>query len=452
MRELHPRARLLVVAVLASATAVLVWAVSASVDATATYWSRVAALWVLFALATHFATRASSSVGVSVSYIVGLAAVILIGPAGAAIVGTAAIFTTTRGVGRHTKRLFNASMFALCAVVAGHAWGLFAGTGLPSGDGAVAEQLLGLLAATLAYFVLNNGLVAMIVSLTSGLSLRRTWAGSMSWLTLSQLGYGLMGLLLAHLYDEMGPASAVFFLAPLLVARQAFDNYAQQREAYDSTVRAFAQAVETKDFYTRGHSERVSRVAEMIAREHGMREDRVQVIRIAGMLHDVGKLGVPTRVLQKQGKLNELEFEAIKLHPLRGYEMLCEIEFLHEALDGVYHHHERMDGRGYPMGLTGEEIPEFARIVMVADAFDSMTSTRSYRQAKSVDEAITELRRCEQVQFDPHMVDCLVRAIGKHGWEPHAEDYHGEQVSRETMVMRPGHIVSSFEQAEQRRG
>jgi len=233
----------------------------------------------------------------------------------------------------------------------------------------------------------------------------------------------------------------VVLMAPLLVARKAFANYTEERVAYDATVRALVQAVETKDYYTRGHSERVSLIAERIAREAGMREDRVEVVRYAGMLHDIGKLGVPTPVLQKQGKLNGPEFEAIKLHPARGYEMLCEIDFLHEALTGVYHHHERLDGRGYPLGLAGDEIPEFARVIMVADAFDSMTSTRSYRFAKTVDEAVAELRRCEGVQFDPRMVECLVAAVAKHGWEPTPEQFLGEQVSRDGVPLadrRPG--------------
>jgi HD-GYP domain-containing protein (c-di-GMP phosphodiesterase class II) len=261
--------------------------------------------------------------------------------------------------------------------------------------------------------------------------LRRVWVGSLSPIVVAYVGYGMLGLLMAELYEEVGVVAALLFLSPLLVARAAFANYAELRKTYDSTVKALVQAVETKDYYTRGHSERVSGVTEMIAREWGMREDRVQVIRIAGMLHDVGKLGVPTKILQKQGKLNQLEFEAIKLHPLRGYEMLCEIDFLNEALTGVYHHHERLDGHGYPMGLKGDEVPEFARIIMVADAFDSMTSTRSYRLAKTVDEAIGELRRCEVVQFDPKVVDCLVAAVAKHGWQPHAEPFHGEKVTKE---------------------
>ena len=133
-------------------------------------------------------------------------------------------------------------------------------------------------------------------------------------------------------------------------------------------------------------------------------------------MHDVGKLGVPTKLLQKTERLSEEEFAAIKLHPVRGLEMLSDIEFLDEAFKGILHHHERLDGRGYPMGLAGSQIPEFARAIAVADAFDSMTSTRSYRGARTVDEAIVELIRCKGSQFDPRMVDALVSSLAKEPW------------------------------------
>jgi HD-GYP domain-containing protein (c-di-GMP phosphodiesterase class II) len=135
------------------------------------------------------------------------------------------------------------------------------------------------------------------------------------------------------------------------------------------------------------------------------------------MLHDVGKLGVPTKVLQKTGKLTEEEYAAIQLHPMRGLEIIREIGFLDEALAGIMHHHERIDGRGYPMGLAGDEIPEFARVLAVADAFDCMTSTRSYRGARSLAEAVAELRRCSGTQFDPAFVDAMVAAVEREGWQ-----------------------------------
>jgi putative nucleotidyltransferase with HDIG domain len=242
----------------------------------------------------------------------------------------------------------------------------------------------------------------------------------LSLLLVSDLGYATLGLLIAALWHLMGPFAAVLVLIPLFVARWAMGQFAAQEGAYSATMAALCQAVETKDFYTRGHSERVSRGATLLARQIGMGAERVEAIRYAGMLHDVGKLGVPTKVLQKTGPLTEEELAAIQLHPMRGLEIVRQIGFLTEALDGIMHHHERMDGKGYPMGLAGDEIPEFARVIAVADAFDSMTSTRSYRGARSVEEAVAELRKCSGMQFDPMLVDAFIAALGRERWESQA--------------------------------
>ncbi len=134
------------------------------------------------------------------------------------------------------------------------------------------------------------------------------------------------------------------------------------------------------------------------------------------MLHDVGKLGVPTSVLQKRSTLTDDEYAAIQLHPMRGLDIVREIGFLDEALAGIMHHHERIDGKGYPMGLAGDEIPEFARVLSVADAFDAMTSDRSYRGARPVPEAVAELRKWAGKQFDPAFVDAFVTAIERDSW------------------------------------
>ena len=155
----------------------------------------------------------------------------------------------------------------------------------------------------------------------------------------------------------------------------------------------------------------------MIARQIGMRPDRAEALVFAGMLHDVGKLGVPTKVLQKAGPLTEEEYAAIQLHPMRGLEIVREIGFLNEALAGIMHHHERIDGRGYPMGFAGDEIPEFARIIGVADAFDSITSTRSYRKARTVAQGVEELRKGAGSQFDPAIVAAFIAALGRDGWK-----------------------------------
>jgi hypothetical protein len=282
------------------------------------------------------------------------------------------------------------------------------------------QVLLPILAADVVHCAVNGGLVAVIVGLHNRVSPIVVFQGTMARSVLPYLAYGLLGMCLAVLWGpaDVGPASALLLLLPLFVARWAYSQYADEQRAYDQTVRTLMAAVETKDVYTRGHSERVSAASVMVARVIGMREDRVASLRYAGMLHDIGKLRVPTRLLQKSGGLTEAEYAAIQAHPQQGHEIIREIEFLGEAQAGIMHHHERLDGLGYPMGLKGGDIPEFARVIAVADAFDSMTTTRSYRGARSIEEAVVELRRCAGTQFDPPMVEALVRALDEQGWEP----------------------------------
>jgi hypothetical protein len=401
-------------------------------------WLRIGVLAFLFWVCASMSTKAGVRILVSTSFVVGMAAVLLTGPFGAGLVGLADGIKHRADGQPLIQRIFNSAQFSLAGLASGLVYQQAFDIALTNHDYQVWWLLVASAAVTAVYYLINASLVSVVVALTEKLPVMAVWWGSLSWSAVSYFAYGLFGLLMAVLWVETSILAGVLVLVPLFVARLTFAQYAAEQESYESTVRSLIQAVETKDYYTRGHSERVSRATVLIAREWGLREDRVHVIRFAGMLHDVGKLGVPTKVLQKQGKLNDTEFDAIKLHPMRGYEMLREITFLKDALTGVVHHHERMDGRGYPMGLTGEEIPEFARIIMVADAFDSMTSTRSYRSAKSVEEAVDELRKWQGAQFDPAAVDALVRALGKHGWEAHPEDYHGELVARDgTLLPRP---------------
>ncbi|HEV7932540.1 MAG TPA: HD-GYP domain-containing protein [Actinomadura sp.] len=352
---------------------------------------------------------------VSLGFTVGLASVVLLGPVGAALVGLSAIATAQLGFAP-VKRLFNSAQFALCGYAAGQVYMAFGGrAGQPSAD-YFPDIIWPFVAAVGTYVAVNLVLIGGILVLSRQAALRDFRWEPIAQLAGGYLGYGMLGLLVAGLWRV--PYLAVLALIPLFIARWAFAQTRAQHQAHEATLAALCQAVETKDYYTRGHSERVSRGSVMIAQEIGMRPERVEAIRYAGMLHDVGKLGVPTKVLQKSGALSEEEFAAIQLHPMRGLEIVREIGFLDEALAGIMHHHEKANGRGYPMGLAGEEIPEFARVISVADAFDSMTSTRSYRGARSIEEAVAELRRCAGSHFDPDMVDAFLRALGAKGWEP----------------------------------
>ncbi|MGW7574320.1 HD-GYP domain-containing protein [Streptomyces sp. NPDC054765] len=248
---------------------------------------------------------------------------------------------------------------------------------------------------------------------------RTAWRGALTRSLGPHLVHGLAGLMMAVLWrSSYGPPAALLVLLPMCLSCWVFAQYHRERAAHQATIRALVQAVDIKDRYTRGHSERVGRASVMIARELGMAEDRVEVLRFAGILHDVGKLGVPTRLLRKEGPLTPEERRVIELHPEYGHEIVRGIGFLEEARAAILHHHERLDGRGYPYGLRGHHIPECARVVAVADAFDAMTSTRSYRRARPVPAAVEELRKCAGAQFDPRMVRALAASLDRHGWHP----------------------------------
>ena len=164
-----------------------------------------------------------------------------------------------------------------------------------------------------------------------------------------------------------------------------FDLYRQQSEFLASVVRALTSAIDAKDPYTCGHSDRVARITVRLAKELGHSTEDLSTMYMAGLLHDIGKIGIDDNVLRKPGRLTNAEFEHIKLHPELGCHILADIKEFEKVLPAVRHHHEQWDGRGYPHGLAGTAIPGIARIVAVADAFDAMTSDRPYR--KGMDEA-----------------------------------------------------------------
>ncbi|MQY03409.1 HD-GYP domain-containing protein [Actinomadura macrotermitis] len=389
----------------------------ATAPLTALDWRTLAVLAVLFLVCDSAPARLNvARARVSLSFAAGLAAVVLLGPAGAAVLGAVAVVTGQR-IFAPVKRLFNGAQFALSGYTAGVVFDLLGGHRFERGQGDWVVSVIGPFLGALCVFVLVNLTLTAGILLLAKQETPRVLLRESGQLAVGCLGYGMFGLLIAGLWPGIQAFAAVLVLLPLFIARWALEQAHAQQQAHAATLAALCQAVETKDYYTRGHSERVSRGSVMIAQEIGMRADRVEAIRMAGMLHDVGKLGVPTKVLQKDGPMTEEEFAAIQLHPMRGLEIVREIGFLDEALAGIMHHHEKMNGRGYPMGLAGDEIPEFARVISVADAFDAMTSTRAYRAARSVEEAVQELRASAGDHFDPEIVEAFLRALERDGWE-----------------------------------
>lgn len=177
------------------------------------------------------------------------------------------------------------------------------------------------------------------------------------------------------------------------------------------TIQSLALAVEAKDPYTKGHSERVAEISEHLATMMGLAETDAERIRIAGILHDIGKIGVPETLLQNKSILNDTEYEVVKQHVVEGRNILKPLDFLSDIIPAVYHHHERFDGTGYPDGLVGEDIPLWARIVQVADTCDAMTISRPYRAALSKTQVIDELTRCAGTQFDPSITHAMIEIL-----------------------------------------
>ncbi len=175
----------------------------------------------------------------------------------------------------------------------------------------------------------------------------------------------------------------------------------------------FLQALEAKDEYTCGHAYRVAEFSVVVGKEMGLSQKEIDTVELSALLHDIGKIGVPEKILNKPAKVTDEEYQEIKKHPEHGLKILKSLEHLELILPGILHHHERWDGKGYPDQLQGEKIPLAARIVCVTDAFDAMTSTRSYRKALPDSEALSRLKKDSGTQFDPIVVTALVRAYEK---------------------------------------
>jgi putative nucleotidyltransferase with HDIG domain len=185
----------------------------------------------------------------------------------------------------------------------------------------------------------------------------------------------------------------------------------QNQELFLETIRTLAAAIDAKDPYTRGHSERVSSYSMAIARHLGLSQEEVFRVRIAAILHDVGKLGVRDGILNKPGGLTEEEFAVMRKHPAIGAQIMEPIRMLKDIIPGIRNHHETWDGQGYPDRLSGEEIPLVARIIGVADTFDAMTTNRPYQQAKSLEFVLEKMRAMSSTRFDPEVVSALLAAV-----------------------------------------
>jgi putative nucleotidyltransferase with HDIG domain len=228
---------------------------------------------------------------------------------------------------------------------------------------------------------------------------------------------GFLGGMLGATYLIIGTAALPLIAVVFFVGYLAFESYARLREAQESTIRGFIKALEAKDLYTRGHTERVARFAEMIGKEMGYDGTQLERVRWAALIHDVGKLAVPRELIRKRARLTDAEYEVMQHHVHFVEDLLDDVDFLKPMVEIATNHHAHYDGNGYHGAghEHGDTPSKEACILAVADTFDAITSTRSYRVALTQPYAYAELRRHAGTQFDPEVVEAFITAMDRSG-------------------------------------
>jgi len=344
-----------------------------------------------------------------------IAAVVLGGPLAGAIV--AAIGTTDsrelRGEVPWYGTLFNHSSVVASVVVGGIVYELVRSASdtapLPMAE---VISFLGLLLGSGAYYAANGALAVLAVSARTGTPLSTVWAQDLGAIALNLVGLAPLSWLMAKSFtlpNGVGWWATALFGIPLFTTHLATRRYVETRELFEQTIGALANAVDARDRYTRGHSNRVSRISEAMCRVMGLPEAQIEIIKWAGLLHDVGKIGIRDDILLKEGPLDREERILMNQHPTIGAEIVAPARQLHNEAPLIKTHHEWFNGSGYPDGVEALDIPLGARILGVADAYEAMTSARPYRkQALSHEIAIGELRKYSGIQFDPEIVPILI--------------------------------------------
>jgi len=327
------------------------------------------------------------------------------------------------------KRVVDFGFLSLAGVAAA---GVFAACPGSHGASLLAVSAL----ASLAYYAANSVLISVVWRLHEGISGLDAWVERMAWLWPHNIAAGLAAGLFVVGERSIGTSAFLIFFLPLAMSwvtqkqyldrsrssveelRRSHDELQRAnaqlegllertRTGYLSTIASLARTIEAKDPYTGGHTERVGEYALMLARELGFEDEELEAVEVGAIVHDIGKIGIPDRILLKPGRLDADEFAEMRRHPEISSYILEELDLPQIVLDMARNHHERFDGNGYPDGLAGAEIPLAARVLTVADAFDAMTSDRPYRAALATEEALAEIRRNAGTQFCPRVVAAL---------------------------------------------
>ncbi|MDD3851307.1 MAG: HD-GYP domain-containing protein [Firmicutes bacterium] len=308
------------------------------------------------------------------------------------------------------KSVFNAGTSFISALASGI---VYRALYMPGGYISLAEIIIPISVASLVYLAVNTSTVVLLVSNLLNKSVRSIWKQNVKWMVQNYLIMSPLGIILAIAYQNYGYFGILLFFGPLLMARYSFKLYIELKSNYLETIQALSRTLEAKDPVTSGHAERVSHYSVAIAKKLGLSEARIDNIMYAGLLHDIGKIGISDSVLQKPGRLTDNEYDIIKEHSSIGADILRDIDFLRDASQIIRYHHERYDGKGYPDGIGGEKVPLESYILGVADAFDAMTNDRPYRKALTAEEARDVIKQEAGKQFHPRVAEVFVKIFDK---------------------------------------
>ena len=359
-------------------------------------------------------------IAVSTGFAITMASYILFGPALSiiiTIIGFSFRVLKVEGKKVHIfntpiyKTLFNYCTFILLILYSNYFYMLLSGKLMISHTENIFNYIPQLFVYAFTYVVLNNVIISILVSCISGKKFVVIFINNIRIVLLSNLAMAPFGIILAYLY-RVSLVGAILLLFPVVLAKFTFSIYVESKEKYIQTINALTRSIEVRDKYTEGHSQRVADIADKIAKEMKYSDWKREQLKIAALMHDVGKIGIDDAILRKPGRLTDEEYEAIKNHPVIGYNILKDVKDLAPILNLVKYHHERYDGKGYPDGKTAEELSMDVFIIQLADSIDAMSTDRPYRNALSEEAIINEVIRYSGTQFHPNVVEAYLKTKG----------------------------------------
>jgi putative nucleotidyltransferase with HDIG domain len=344
---------------------------------------------------------------VTIGFPIDFVVILVYGPATAIIVTSFSAFIgeIVGGKTRWYKIVFNMAQYTLSAGIAGM---VYQGLGGVVGLVNISDYIIPAAICAIIYFFINSNLFMIVVSLSEEVSILSVWKKQIRGTLATYIALVPIGFIMALVYTSIGVWGIILFFFPLFLARRSFELYTKMRKVYLDTIRALAAAIDAKDPYTKGHSERVAETSVALAQELNLSDRDIEDIEYTALLHDIGKIGIADKILGKKGSLTNQEYEKIKEHTIMGANIIEPVDFLKNSYMAIYHHHEKYNGNGYPDGIKEEEIPLSARIIAVADACDAMGSDRPYRKKLSKDKIIREIKEQSGKQFDPKVVKAFL--------------------------------------------